>query len=382
MIDKIKGFNQPAPDDVLCQYMPLWAFKSMIENGLHFSYLFSMVDENEGTLSKAAKKTYNDFLKMSPSENVQTIRSIEEFYRHDILINCWTREQEEKMKSWREYVVGGVGILIKTRFKTLQTNLAAFGNPTVSGGIIKYEPKSETLIINPVPKEGGRFLASDIGSVYVKEPDYQWEKEFRLSISKDNRVFQNEVEVVFEETRNGVYLGIHPSILIEEIILSPDMDFETEYDVLSLISQFTSDPTIKRSIFHPNPNLRDITVDTRRPNPHRLAEETVNTANAFEPFIKVGWSFLDEKERSMDPEIQKKINIADGIDVKLLLGIHLSQQYYILRVEHTGTNRWETIHFNDDPLNPEPALAWVSIFERDLRKKHHSNQITDESRAR
>ena len=375
-IEEMSGLRQPADSDNLWRYMCIDAFISLLKTKcLHFSFLSEQKDDLlEGRMTGASRRivesVYKDPKKadMVASNSDQAMRSLG-------TINCWTLIEDEHIRCWETYVgKDRLGVAIKTTWGDLKNSLKhARHRLTVSAGMVHYEDRNRTTfgMLHPNVSGGVTLYAQQ---VYLKEPRYEWEQEFRLSVRSQDTLIVNGVLVPHKETKKGILIDVNPTDLITELVLPPWVDNESEWDMMSRIKRELSvsglhNPVISKSKFHHNPSKKGTVINLQDLTPQEVAHEVNDVISIFKPFVDEGWSYREADDHFGTPAVYKALKPMEGMKFEVKVYHHMSARYYILEIPTFAGGIHTRIEFKEDGLNPKPVMSWVETLESSIASK-------------
>ena len=195
-------------DQVIWRYMPLEQLFFLLSTGtLHFSPLCCMKDTSEGQLPKRAFEQTKAMLPPHFSQpgaaiDADTMVNLSIAYRQrDACISCWYLGDSDSIAMWGEYAPRN-GAAIRTTVGRLHSSLGECYDTNIHmARVTYYEPHEEERYIDD----------AYFGSLFIKHAEgFRHEKEFRAVAYRTN-------------DGRGVNIPVAPSVLIQSLILSPDM---------------------------------------------------------------------------------------------------------------------------------------------------------------
>jgi hypothetical protein len=219
-------------DQVILRYMPLEQLVFLLSTGtLHFSPLCCMTDTSEGQLPQRAFEQTKAMLPPHFSEpgatidaDTMTTLSIR-YRRRDACISCWYLDDLDNIAMWDAYARNRVAI--RTTVRRLHSSLNGCYDTNVHmDRVIYYEPNEEERYIDD----------AYFGWLFIKHAEgFRHEKEFRALARRTN-------------DGRGVNIPIASNVLIESLILSPDLPDWAAPFIIELISTLGFAGQIDRSL--------------------------------------------------------------------------------------------------------------------------------------
>jgi hypothetical protein len=195
-------------DQVIWRYMPLEQLLFLLSTGtLHFSPLWCMKDTSEGQLPKRA---FEQTKAMLPPHFSQPGAAIDAdamtnlliaYRRRDACISCWYVGDPDDIAMWDEYAPR-TGVAIRTTVRRLHSTLGGcFDTNIHMARVTYYEPHEEERYIDD----------AYFGSLFIKHAEgFRHEKELRAVAYRTN-------------DGRGVNIPVASNVLIESLVLSPDL---------------------------------------------------------------------------------------------------------------------------------------------------------------
>ena len=206
---------QPASNDPLWRYIDFTQFVSILENeALWFSQAAGFFDPFEGAVPE---NRLRDHAGRIPDEVDEPEKLVSRFYnalRRTTYANCWHQRLGESASMWQLYQTKGKEVAIRTTSASLDRALST--EQEYVSGLVEYIDYSQ-------PE---KFEVNRTAPFFYKRPSFQHEEEFRVVISDftpPNGVMVDAefVDRVDEKSPAGKSVTVDPSILIEEVIVSP-----------------------------------------------------------------------------------------------------------------------------------------------------------------
>jgi hypothetical protein len=208
MLKKDQKFETPPWNTIIWRYMSFEKFLDIIiEDHLFFTNVAQMTDKNE---CEIPRKNHDLLWRQDHRMCVRMWNDFNDLKR-GTFINCWIMNRFESYALWKIYLSGSkTGVAIKTNVKNLVTAINENSNPNVERiylGKVNYSDfiKDELTISKLVT---------------TKNHYYNFENEVRLIILKDQEIKQ-ETSHQYEEMKDGLHINLDPTVLIDEIYLSP-----------------------------------------------------------------------------------------------------------------------------------------------------------------
>jgi hypothetical protein len=197
-------------DKVIWRYMPLEQLLFLLSTGtLHFSPLSCMKDTSEGQLPERAfeqtKATLPPhFSQPGASIDADTMTKLAIAYRQrDACISCWYMDDSDNIAMWSEYAPRD-GVAIRTTVGRLHSSLGGCCDTNIHiARVTYYEPDEEELYVDD----------AYFGSLFIKHAEgFRHEKELRALAYRANN-------------GRGVNIPVASNVLIESLVLSPDLPY-------------------------------------------------------------------------------------------------------------------------------------------------------------
>jgi len=195
-------------DQVIWRYMPLEQLFFLFSTGtLHFSPLCCMKDTSEGQLPKRAFEQTKAMLPPHFSEpgaaiDADTMTNLSIAYRQrDACISCWYMDDSDNIAMWDEYAPKH-GAAIRTTVGRLHSSLNGCYDTNIHmARVTYYEPHEEERYVDD----------AYLGSLFIKHAEgFRHEKELRAVAYRTN-------------DGRGVNIPVASNVLIESLVLSPDL---------------------------------------------------------------------------------------------------------------------------------------------------------------
>jgi len=219
-------------DHMIWRYMPLeQLFFLLSTRSLHFSPLCCMKDVSEGQLPKRAFEQTKAMLPPHFSQpgaiiDAETMTNLSVAYRRrDACISCWYMDDSDNIAMWDEYAPRN-GAAIRTTVGRLHSSLDGCYDTNIHmAGVAYYEPHEEERYIDD----------AYFGSLFIKHAEgFRHEKELRAVAYRTN-------------DGRGVNIPIASNVLIESLVMSPDLpDWALPY-ITQLITSLGFSGQVERS---------------------------------------------------------------------------------------------------------------------------------------
>ena len=223
---------EPADGDSLWRYQTFCKFQSLVKEGaLFFCQLDKLADPREGKLPSATADSIKDFLKVSDKD--ERIMAYNGMMRFIIGVNCWHLSDYENAFMWCSYA--NPGVAIKTTFAALKDSLR-LSPPHVTGGIVQYLDHDKDEVVR-VRSEGQGKQWSSFEMAVLKYPSFEGEKEFRVITNLLDTVIDGNTGSTLEPKRtgDGIFVPVNLYRLLNEVVISPDADYELESKIRKLM---------------------------------------------------------------------------------------------------------------------------------------------------
>ena len=213
-------------EEVIWRYLPLeQLFALLWKKALHFSPLAVMGDTSEGHLTERA---FQEAKKQLPQNvggmDADTITAIMMAQRKtDACINCWYMDGPDSLKMWQEYAPKN-GVAIQSTVGRLGSCLRECSTPITIGQVTYFAREEEERYIDEM------FY----GSLFVKHDPFRHEKELRAL------AFQVNIGC-------GVDIPVDREILIERLVLSPELRDWAVPVITEAIRRFDFDGLVEKS---------------------------------------------------------------------------------------------------------------------------------------
>lgn len=206
---------QPASDAELWRYIDFTQFVSILENrALWFSRAGGFFDSYEGTLPSQKLEEIAEGISDKVSDPKDFVRAFYDALRYSTYISCWHEASEETAAMWQIYQEKGKEVAIRTTVSGFE-NAVEDGSEIVSGRVnyIDYS-NTEDITVNRV------------SPFFFKRESFEPESEFRAVISDFEppdavRIDEDFADKVAEGSDSGRPVTVDPSVLIEEVYISP-----------------------------------------------------------------------------------------------------------------------------------------------------------------
>lgn len=215
----------PEDSKTLYRYMDFWKFEDIISRkALFFSRGDKFEDQYEGLeteLSKSMRRAvHNDD---SYNENSK-------FYdrnRRCLAVHCWHISDFESTAMWKQFAREIDGIAIRTTVKRIKSALNSYGKNLCIRNI-KYV-ENHLHEFTPFGCPFFPFL--------VKRKEYAKENELRIIYGEGKGCIKESMQYFAPEIPyQGIMLTVDPSVLIQDVILSPQAPIEFFNDVKKIIT--------------------------------------------------------------------------------------------------------------------------------------------------
>jgi hypothetical protein len=210
-----------AEETVICRYLPMWKFKSLIETGgLYLSRLNEFKDQLEGRAPQAVWEISGDNMKQWFATN-----------REHFFVCCWHINDAETPDMWKEYAEGR-GVMIRSTVGRLRVELSTpapepgLPHDGFTIGVVEYLDQDKIKAY-----EGMAAGLSNTTPMFRKAPGYIKEAEYRMIL----RSGAASEEIAWRERKTGVVVPVDLSRLIQEIRFSPPSDAALRSEVEALL---------------------------------------------------------------------------------------------------------------------------------------------------
>ncbi|WP_157972479.1 hypothetical protein [Saliphagus sp. LR7] len=227
------------------RYMDLGQFISLIQtNQLWFSHRSNFEDPYEGRYSKSAAKK---ILKRRYIEKEMLDEEMTEYIMDDDsddYVSCWNMKESQSAALWQIYVEGDNGIAIKSTVGALKESLnfpsaLEFNYERISGKVQYHTTGDEPT--------GG------YAPIFTKRDIYEHEREYRTVLTSYEPLDDIDVDGMKIKPKIGMGIELDPSILIDEVYISPSASSYLGDVVETLQSDYGPDYPIKKSTVYDDP---------------------------------------------------------------------------------------------------------------------------------
>lgn len=241
-------FDPPEDDSSLLRYMDFAKFVSLLDNqALFFVRADKLSDPYEGAPpdlnikhwyqqhSGLHKDIFNEL-------NVQTMEFFYKNNRRFSLISCWNESDKDTPALWQEFTQVTYGIAIKTDFQTLKK---CFENEDkCSIGRVKYIDYTTDSI--------------PAGNIYYpfmyKRKNFEIEKEVRVIINAWP-LGSGYIDATQEICKVGKYYNVDVSVLVKEVIVSPEAENWFVDLVNTMVSRYGLNVPVNQSKLNIKPSI-------------------------------------------------------------------------------------------------------------------------------
>jgi hypothetical protein len=219
-----------APDEKIWRYIPLEQLFAMLSTkAIHFSPLSKMEDTDEGRLperawEEAKKELPQEILEGRGCMSAECLMDILDKQRKtDACISCWYMNGSESLEMWKEYAPNN-GVVIQSTVRRLAVSL--------QGSNIPVHIAPATYLA--AEDEENYFKEAFSSSLYIKRNKWRHEKELRATTYRAN-------------VGIGVEIPVDVDILIERLVLSPELEVWAKEFIIEAIRHFGFSGCIEKS---------------------------------------------------------------------------------------------------------------------------------------
>jgi len=213
MIEYHSSYETPAGNQLLWRYMDAGQFLSLLTTSkLHFTRVDQFDDKWEGEAPELNVAAINQAVASGqlPPEAATAVMKATRQFKTAIFVNCWHENEDESAAMWKLYGTQSSNIALITTVDRLRQSMAAFPEPKVYCGRVKY-----------IDYRKDHIDTSNLFNYFIhKRRSFSHEQEVRLLVM-DLPV--KDGTVVFDENRliSGINLDINLEQLIVQILVSP-----------------------------------------------------------------------------------------------------------------------------------------------------------------
>lgn len=206
---------QPASDDPLWRYIDFTQFVSILENeALWFSQAAAFFDPFEGALPREKLLVLADRIPDEVDDPEQLVSRFYDALRQSTYVSCWHQRAGESASMWQVYQNKGKEVAIRTTVSRFDEAVST--DYEMKQGLVEY--------VNYSRPE--KFSVNRTAPFFYKRPSFRHEEEYRAVISDfkspDGVPVDTEfVERVADEATSGKAISVDPSVLIDEVYISP-----------------------------------------------------------------------------------------------------------------------------------------------------------------
>lgn len=213
--DEDWGPAQPESDAELWRYIDFTQLVSILENeALWFSRAGGFFDSYEGALPPQKLKEIAEGISERVSDPEQFVQAFYDALRYSTYISCWHEAEEETAAMWQIYQEKGKEVAVRTTVSSLNESIE-YDSRIVSGRVnyIDYSDTSDITV-------------NRVSPFFFKRKSFEPESEFRAVISDFEppdgvRIDDSFADKVATDSDPGRPIPINPSMLIEEVFISP-----------------------------------------------------------------------------------------------------------------------------------------------------------------
>lgn len=238
MYQKHPEFEEPADDTILWRYVDFTKFISYLEkNALFFVRSDQFPDKYEGKFTKKDVLAWKE--KLQPHAKLSQIEMYERL-RKSVHISSWHINENESAAMWEICLRSGEGVAIKSTFKRLKDSFIYHKEDDIYIGKVHYIDYTK----NTIPQE-------NIFKPFVyKRKAFEHEKELRAVIIKPSfsrKTVENPNFTYIHPKWLGIHVATDLEILIDKIIVSPDVPDWFIDLVTSLVKKFELNKKVSQS---------------------------------------------------------------------------------------------------------------------------------------
>lgn len=214
----IQGVSTPTNDTTIWRYMSFSRFEQLLNSGkLYLARIDQFSDFNEGAMTKATKNRHDEELRTQGASDLSGLLPWFHLFlnRKYWYASCWNCNDIESNLLWRSY--GTPKIDDKFQFKvairsTVGKLLEAVNREDIYLGKVNYlDFESDDPFVGQDSIQSGAL-------VYIKQKEYQDEKEIRLGF-ENNSSMVGGILANLPETPKGITIDIELDKLIDEIYI-------------------------------------------------------------------------------------------------------------------------------------------------------------------
>lgn len=236
--------NDADGDTTIWRYMDLGKFVSLVQNKqLWFSHSSKFDDPYEGRYSKsAAEQIQKEKWGVEDPADEDTMYFIDD--DTDDYVSCWNMKDSQSAALWKVYVEGNNGVAIKSTVEELKNSINWFPEShfeyLLEPGKVKYHITGE---------EPTGYYAP----IFTKRDIFDFEQEYRIVLTSFEPLDDVNIDGVKIKPGVGIGVEIDPSILIDEVYISPTAKGYITEVVEGLRSEYGPDYSIEKSTVYDHP---------------------------------------------------------------------------------------------------------------------------------
>jgi Protein of unknown function (DUF2971) len=222
----------PKDSAKIWRYMDFAKFISLLDKkALFFSRADKLGDPFEGSFPEANVKK-----RQKLGNEFETLGAYYRIYIKLTVINCWHLNEYESDAMWKLYTQNGEGIAIQSTVGRLTSSLNKYKFDPVDIFRVEYRDYKKVEI-----PEG------TLSPYFHKRKSFEHEKELRAVIQR--LFYKPNGEIDFEKTpfKNGIYVPVNLSNLIENLYLSPTCPIWQKEILDSLVNKYGPNISFKQS---------------------------------------------------------------------------------------------------------------------------------------
>jgi|GEM_PF-757961 len=231
-------------DTVIWRYMDLGKFLSLVQNSqLWLSHRSTFKDPYEGRYSKPIAEEIQQERWGIDEPNDEDSAYFSDQNTEDY-VSCWNMKQSQSAALWDVYTEGDNGVAIKSTVGALKEAIDWFPESKVA-----YQLQFGKVTYHTTGEEPRGHYAP----IFTKRDIFDFENEYRIVLTSFDSLDDVEIDGVKIIPEVGIGVKIDPSILIDEVYISPSAGGYLRDVVERLKCDYGPDYSIKKSTLYDHP---------------------------------------------------------------------------------------------------------------------------------